>query len=129
MFAYVLHQNKNDPEKVRCGLLNVINHAFGTHDNCGKYWCGFLQNPQTCKVVPYGRDLCCEAMKVDLTNLFRIYAENAKKLALLASTQLNENFNTMVAAKAPKSLHYLGSNSLNVRVSVAVCQKNMGQLY
>ena len=45
MFAYVLHQNKNDPEKIRCDLLNVVNHAFGTHDNCGKSCCGFLQNP------------------------------------------------------------------------------------
>ena len=32
----------------------------------------------------------------------------------------------MVAAKAPKSRHYSGSNSLNVRVSA---QRNMGQLY
>ena len=28
-----------------------------------------------------------------------------------------------------KSRHYSGNNSLNVRVSAAVCQKNMGQLY
>ena len=131
MFAYVLHQNKNDPEKSRCGLLNVVNHAFGTHDNCGKPWCGFLQNPQTYKHkgLPYGRDLCGEAIKVDLTNPFKVYVENAEKLAPLASTKLNENFNAMVAAKAPKSRHYSGSNSFNVRVSAAVCKKDMGQLY
>ena len=37
MFAYVLYQNKNDPEKIRCSLLNVVNHPFGTHDNCDKF--------------------------------------------------------------------------------------------
>ena len=131
MFPYVFHQNKNDPEKIRCSLLKVVNHAFGMHDNCGKSWCSFLQNPQTYKHkgLPYGRDLCGEAMKVDFTNLFKVYAENAKNLAPLASTQLNENFNAMVAAKAPKSRHYSGSNTLNVCVSAAVHQKNMGQLY
>ena len=88
MFASVLHQNKNDPEKIRYGLLNVVNHAFGTHDNCGKSWRGFLQNPQTYKHkgLPYGRDLCGEAKKVDLTNLFKVSAENAEKLAPLPAT-------------------------------------------
>ena len=42
-------------------------------------------------------------MKVDLSNLFKVYAENAEKLAPPASTQLNQNFNAMVAANAPKS--------------------------
>ena len=71
-------------KKIRCGLLNVVNHVFGTHDNCGKSWCDVLQNPQTYKHKgpPYWKDLCGEAMKVDLTNLFKVYAENVEKLAL-----------------------------------------------
>ena len=51
-----------------------------------------LQNPQTFKhkFLSYRRDLCREVKKVDLTNLFKVYVENAenvKKLAPLASTQ------------------------------------------
>ena len=42
MFAYVLHQNKNNPEKIRCSLLNVVNHAFSTYNNCGNNWCDFF---------------------------------------------------------------------------------------
>ena len=56
-------------------------------------------------------------MKADLTNLFKVYVENADKLAPLASTQLNENFNAIVEAKAPNSRRCSGSNSLNVRVN------------
>ena len=93
-----------------------------------------LQNPKTFehKFLSYRRDLCGEVKKVDLTNLFKVYVENAgnvKKLALLASTQQNENFNAMVEAKAPTSRHYLGSNSLDVHVNAAVCQMKMGKLY
>ena len=35
----------------------------------------------------------------------------------------------MVEAKAPTSRQHLGSNSLDVHVSAAVCQMKMGQLY
>ena len=59
----------------------------------------------------------------------KVYAENVQMLAPLARTQLKENVNAMVAAKVPESQHYSDTNSLNVHVSAAVCQNNMGQLY
>ena len=36
---------------------------------------------------------------------------------------------TMIAAKAPKSKHYSESQSLEFRISSAICQKNLGVKY
>ena len=82
--------------------------------------------------LPYGRDLRGRGgcLKKDLSDLFKVYAENAEKLApLLGSTQANERFNNMVASQAPKNRHYSGSESLCFRVRAAVCVKNIGQNY
>ena len=79
--------------------------------------------------MPYGRDLRGEGLKKNPSDLFKVYAENAEKLAPLGSTQANESFNNRVAAKAPKIRHYSGSESLCFRVGVAVCVKNIGQNY
>ena len=83
---------------------------------------------QTCESTIWPR-LSSEELRADLQKLFRVYAENAKKLAPLGSTQLNENFNCMVPAKAPKNRHYSSSESLCFRVSYAICMKNLGQMY
>ena len=64
---FVMHQNKNDSEKIRYSLLNVVNHVFGMHNDCGKFWCDFFQNPQTHKHKGLSY---VEAMKVNFTNLF-----------------------------------------------------------
>ncbi|XP_052097303.1 uncharacterized protein LOC127732263 [Mytilus californianus] len=44
----------------------------------------------------------------------------------MGSTQGNENFNQIVASKAPKSRFYGGSSSLSNRLSASVLQKNEG---
>ena len=68
-------------------------------------------------------------LKKDLSDLFKVYAENAEKSAPLGSTQANESFNNMVAAKAPKNRDYSGSESLCFRVGAAACVKSTGQNY
>ena len=79
--------------------------------------------------LPYGRDLSGEDLKKGLQGLFQVYTGNAKKVAPLESTQVNENFNSMVAAKAPKNRHYSSSESLCFRASSALCKKDIGQTY
>ena len=131
-FAIVLQKNKNnDPIKIQAGLLNTVDHAFGEHGKCGSSWCGFLQNPEGCKhqSLPHGKDLEGPKLREDLTSPFKVFASNAAMLAPVGSTQANESFNQVVVSKAPKSRHYSGSDSLNFRVSAAVCQKNIGQVY
>ena len=130
-FAIVLQKNKNDPIKIQAGLLNTVDHAFGEHGKCGSSWCGFLQNREGYKhkSPPHGKGLVGPKLREDLTSLFKVYASKAAMLAPVGSTQANESFNPVVASKAPKCRHYSGSVSLNFRVSAAVCQKNIGQVY
>ena len=51
------------------------------------------------------------------------------KLANLESSNANENMNNIIARKAPKAVHFSGSESLDYRVSAAVAQKNEGHSY
>ena len=44
-FSYVLTQTKNDEEKVRLGLINIVDHVFRNHNKWEQSWCGFAQNP------------------------------------------------------------------------------------
>ena len=106
-------------------MLNITNHAFGNHKHYQKPYCGYLKRPESYR---HG-NLRGEGFKKDISDLFKVYAENAKKLVPFGSTQANESFNNMVATKAPKSRHYFGSESLCFRVGVAVCVKNIGQNY
>ena len=55
--------------------------------------------------------------------------QKAESIAPCGSTRINENFNHMVATKAPKSRHYSSSGSLKTRVSSAVATKNVGSGY
>ncbi|XP_052101228.1 uncharacterized protein LOC127735165 [Mytilus californianus] len=54
------------------------------------------------------------------------YSTRAGTLQNMGSTQGNENFNQIVASKAPKSRFYGGSSSLSNRLSASVLQKNEG---
>ena len=68
-----------------------------------------------------------EDFRRSLKNVFERYAYHAEKLAPSGSTQSNESFNQMVAAKAPKAKHYSSSESLSFRLGAAVCMINEGQ--
>ena len=126
-FAYALCQNKNDPSGVRDAIDSIVPHAFGEHDKCGS-WCKFLKNPiAKYSSLPNGVGLHGESLRAELTKVFLVFAQNAKKLAPCGSTLRNESFNNSVASKAPKARHYSGSESLVYRVKAAACQKNIGQ--
>ena len=129
-FSYAVAQNKDDIKKLEAGINNITQHAFGNHDNCQE-WCGYLADPDNYKhqTLPYSKDLKNEDLKGSLSKLFSIYASNAEKLSKLGSTQSNESFNAMVAAVAPKSRHYSSFDSVDFRLSTAVCKKNLGSNY
>lgn len=57
------------------------------------------------------------------------FSSDAESLKECVSTQANESFNAMVAAKCSKAKHYFGSHSIFHRVAAAVCQKSIGVLY
>lgn len=128
-FAYALSQNKGNPEGVRNAILNIVQHAYGEHGECGD-WCQFRKDPTAkYKSLPRGLALEGDSLRLVLNNVFAIYARNAEKLAPFGSTLANESFNNSVASKAPKARHYSGSESLDFRVKAAACQKNIGHSY
>lgn len=55
--------------------------------------------------------------------------KKAWELICIGLTQANENFNNIVASKAPKNRSYGNTCSLTNRVSAAVLQKNIGFTY
>jgi len=129
-FNYALAQNKGNVTEFTCALKQIVPHLFGDHDLCGN-WCGYKNNPGTYKHkgLPYGRSLCGESLRSDLDKILNVFIQNAARIAPGASTKDVESFNCMLACKAPKRIHYSGSQSLYIRSSCAVAQKNVGFMY
>ena len=46
--AYAIKGSDGDAELTRASISNIVNHAFGHHQDCGE-WCGFHKNPQNYK--------------------------------------------------------------------------------
>ena len=129
LFSYVISQNKGDSEGITKGLLSMSLHPFGDQSKCSDKWCVFLQTPtqpRKYRSLPYGRPLNDKNLQEALKKELERYAEQGLKLSSLGSTQANESFNRVVAAKAPKNCHYSGSASLNFRLAAAVVKKNCG---
>ena len=88
-FMYAIKTNKNNPEKVSEDLMNVPNHVFGRHSDCGD-WCKAksLEDPSTYifAQLPQGKPLQSDALHNYLTSLFSTYAANASKLAPCGSS-------------------------------------------
>ena len=128
-YSYAISQNKDDPEATKAALLNCVPHMYNEHQNCGE-WCTHKNNAdQPFKHLPYGKPLSCPLFRKELENIFTKQSENAENLCPNSSSNTNESFNIMVAAKAPKSKHYSKSEALDFRVASAVCQKNVGEGY
>lgn len=54
--------------------------------------------------LPFVKPLTCQNFRHALENLFLKYAAKTDELAVLGSTQVNENFNHMASSKALKRL-------------------------
>lgn len=73
------------------------------HDKCGTS-CKSEKSGYKPKNLPYGKPLSDRPLRAALQDLFKIYCGKSDELAMLGSTQTNENFNHMVASKAPKRM-------------------------
>jgi DNA polymerase III epsilon subunit-like protein len=128
-FSYVVAQNKGNSHFLKEALLNIPEHVFGNHENCGD-WCRHKLDPSAKYTrLPRGNCLSGDSLKSDLHGVFLRFANNSEKIAPCGSTQANESFNAIVATKAPKSRFYGGSDSLDFRVACAVSQTNFGASY
>ena len=128
-FSYAISQNKGDCIGVQKSLVNITPHVFGEHDECGP-WCKKKNNPNIrYNSLPYGKPLEGVELREAINSVFLKHAKHSARLCYKSSSNANESFNRTIAGKAPKSNHFSKSESLDYRISSAVCQKNMGEKY
>lgn len=129
-FDYIIAQGKENPSQISSDLNALSKHPFGDHSSCSSRWCRFIGNPNCLyRSFPHGKPLANQCLQSSLEKVFSTYAGHSNKLSSLGSTQGNESFNHMVAAKAPKNIHFSSSGNLSYRVAACVAQKNSGHKY
>lgn len=100
-FMYCVKQNSGNSTKLADDLNKIVPHLYGEHSECGT-WCKSDKTNYKPKNLPYGKPLSDQSLRVALESLMNKYTQKADELVDLGSTQNNENFNHMVASKAPK---------------------------
>ncbi|XP_055999332.1 uncharacterized protein LOC125677071 [Ostrea edulis] len=102
-FTYCVQQNKGKAKQLETELDKIVPHLYGEHEYCGT-WCRSENTNYKPRNLPYGKPLSCTLLREALEGLLKKYSSKADELAMMGSTQVNENFNHMVSAKAPKRL-------------------------
>ena len=132
--GYAIKQNKDNVAAVRAAILNVEHHTFGMHGGCAD-WCKAKEDPDNYvfRFLPHGAPFndtdYPTSWKAELKAALTSVADESEALAPCGLTNQNESFNMQAVTRAPKSKHYCGTNSLHLRVSAAVCNKNLGSEY
>ena len=126
-FSYAVAQNKGNAVGLSAAVRCIPDHMYNAHENCGT-WCkkksGTNPGIYNQKFI-----LKSEQLYQELKQIFSIYADNASKYCVSASSQTNESFNNIVSHKFPKNKNYSTSPSGDVRVASAVLSKNEGDSY
>ncbi|XP_048514966.1 uncharacterized protein LOC125501887 [Athalia rosae] len=110
-FGYAVSQNKGNAAQLADALRQIPDHAFGNHENCGK-WCSRKSNDDKKQKIL----LKDAALYNKLKQIFIKYANNAAEFSIAASSQANESVNNIMAHKALKNRCY----SLNVMLKLNV---------
>ncbi|KAK3931316.1 Ribonuclease T, partial [Frankliniella fusca] len=131
--GYAIKQHKGDAEGVRAAIMIIEKHTFGEHEECGD-WCGAKEDPANYifKSLPRQTGFTEEkypGWRSDFHAVLLSQAREAENLAPCGSTQQNESFNHMAVTRARKSRFYTGTEANFLRVSAAVCEKNLGSAY
>ena len=102
---YAVEQNKGNATQISSSLRQIVPHMFGDHENCDTKWCSHKENQETAvyKSIPGGKALTDDALRETLQELIDGLGAKSEMLSNLGTTQANENFNNIVATKAPKN--------------------------
>ena len=127
-FSYAIAQNKGNVNGFQASVRALIPHLYNDHTLCtDQNWCHHKKEPgRRYSSLPRGQPLADQGCRRKLEEVFETYTKQAGKFVQLGSTQRNENFNQVVTTKHPKNKHFASSESLDYRVSAAVCQTNNG---
>lgn len=130
-FRYALAKN-GDKDNLKENLKAIIPHQFGDHSACNARFCGQLRDSNqqySHKGLPYKAPLKDDRLRVELEKIFIPLADNAEQYVDLGSSQACEHANREVALRAPKSLHYGNTKSLDYRVHATAACINEGRKY
>ena len=117
-FSYCIAKNKGNSKAISTALKNIPNHVFGNHTNCGN-WC--LKSKKDHTILLKDNNLFQA-----LSQIFKMYAANAHKFSISASSQRNECLNQVITKTYPKDKCYSRSESGDFRVACGVVQFNEG---
>jgi hypothetical protein len=131
--AYVLGQHKDKtPLELQTALLNIVDHAFNEHGNCGE-WCPAKQAQAKGETHAPGGFIRKEYLHGEA--LRAAILEHVKKFASLPTctesthpyhSQGNEAFNQRASSKAPKNVCYGRTGSYTRRICLSVAEHNVG---
>lgn len=129
---YMFAKNAGDKNKLHENLKALIPHRFGDHSLYDGRFCGFKRNQSETyahRSPPYKTALKDDALRSRLESLFQPVIANAEQLADQGSSQQCEHANREVILRAPESLHYGTSESLDFRVKATAAFINEGRHY
>ena len=115
-FSYAVAKNKGNSKAIAEALRNIPLHVFGQHEKCGD-WCGIDTKSHT--ILLNNKDLFNALLQICI-----VYAENAHKFSIAASSQRNECLNQTITKKYSKDKCYSTSESGDYRVASGVLQFN-----
>lgn len=129
---YIFAKNQGNRVGMEENLKALIPHQFGDHSLCKPHFCGYKRNPQEVyshHSLPYRTSLKDPDLRTKLEKLFAPVISNVDQYCDLGSSQQCEHANREVTLRAPKSLHYGNSESLDFRVMATSAFINEGRKY
>lgn len=129
---YAIATNQGNPTALEENLKAIVPHQYGDHSLCKREFCGHERKPDEVyshKSLPYNLPLKDNDIRVHLDKIFSVVAANAHQYADIGSSQQCEHGNREVTLRAPKSLHYGNSESIDQRVKATAAFINEGRHY
>lgn len=130
--SYALSKNSGDELGLRENLEAIVPHNFGDHTKCMPRFCHQVRNPDVEYIhrsLPYKHSLSGEKLRSRLDEIMVPVIAKVEQLVDLGSSQQCEHANREVTLRAPKNIHYGGTEALDFRVQATSAFINEGRHY
>jgi hypothetical protein len=129
-FTAAIRNNIGKKDEMKHALLNLVDHNYGNHNNCG-IWCEAKLNPNHKPKLPHGKYLSDPQLRevLEAEAAFFTSEEMLNKLVNASSSQLAELAFSRLSKLAPKDMHLSSSPTLKRRVKLMATQFNEGSTY
>jgi hypothetical protein len=128
-FTAAIRNNIGKKDEMKQALLNLVDHNYGNHNNCG-IWCEAKLNPNHKPKLPHGKYLSDPELRkvLEAEAAFFTTDEMLDKL-VNGGSQLAELAFSRLSKLAPKDMHLSSSPTLKRRVKLMATQFNEGSTY